>query len=103
MMMWSDAGWRRVRDHRPSYDDRRRRRACRACTPFVAERSFSIGDHDIAVTVSAGCASGIGEYPASLVRRADQALYESKLHGRNRVTCNSPHDVIGHVSPQMIQ
>ncbi len=69
----------------------------------VAERSFAIGDHDIAVTVSAGCASGIGEYPASLVRRADQALYESKLQGRNRVTCSSPHDVIGHSSPQMMQ
>jgi two-component system, cell cycle response regulator len=48
-------------------------------TPFAIE-----GADDISVTVSIGCAAGTDDAEA-LVRRADDALYEAKSEGRNRV------------------
>ena len=51
----------------------------------IADRAVNLGDHDIAVTVSIGCAVGLGA-PTELVERADAALYRSKAEGRNRVT-----------------
>jgi diguanylate cyclase len=44
------------------------------------------------VTVSAGVAElGPGETAASLLQRADDALYASKREGRNRVTLAAPY------------
>lgn len=40
---------------------------------------------EIAVTVSIGCATGVGEYPDALLKRADAALYVAKAEGRDRV------------------
>jgi diguanylate cyclase (GGDEF)-like protein len=51
----------------------------------VADRPVDLGDHSLSITVSIGCAVGLGT-PAELVERADTALYRSKTEGRNRVT-----------------
>jgi diguanylate cyclase (GGDEF)-like protein len=51
----------------------------------VADRPVDLGDHSLSITVSIGCAVGLGT-PAELVERADIALYRSKTEGRNRVT-----------------
>ena len=43
------------------------------------------GTGQIHVTVSVGCASGIGSSPDELLAKADHALYKAKSLGRNRV------------------
>ncbi|MBV1702419.1 MAG: PleD family two-component system response regulator [Hyphomicrobiales bacterium] len=51
--------------------------------PFVVEN----GAHHLPITVSIGLAArGNETRPEELLKRADAALYESKTHGRNRVT-----------------
>jgi diguanylate cyclase (GGDEF)-like protein len=50
----------------------------------AADTPIAVGDHTVAVTVSIGCAVGLGR--DDLVARADAALYRSKSEGRNRVT-----------------
>lgn len=52
----------------------------------IADRTFDLGDHDIKVTVSVGCAATIDEPVADMLARADAALYRSKTSGRNTVT-----------------
>jgi two-component system cell cycle response regulator len=54
-----------------------------AAQPFYSERAQT----DIAVTVSAGVAMQIGpeDLMADLLHRADKALYQAKLNGRNRI------------------
>ena len=61
--------------------ERLRRRI--AAEPFV----ISQGERSIPVTLSIGIAAlrGRGESAASLIKRADQALYRAKRDGRNRV------------------
>ncbi|NEX93872.1 PleD family two-component system response regulator [Caulobacter sp. 17J65-9] len=53
----------------------------------VAGSPFRVADGRelLSVTISIGVASGQGESPESLLRRADAALYEAKTAGRNRV------------------
>jgi two-component system cell cycle response regulator len=53
----------------------------------VAGSPFRVADGRelLSVTISIGVASGQGETPESLLRRADAALYEAKTAGRNRV------------------
>lgn len=55
---------------------------------FVEKSWVTTDDgRDIFVTVSIGCASANEEdTPASVVKRADAAMYSSKLAGRNKVT-----------------
>ncbi|MGE0802720.1 MAG: diguanylate cyclase [Lautropia sp.] len=49
---------------------------------------FATNDLVTGITLSIGVATlRDGEAPEQLTRRADTALYDSKRHGRNRVTC----------------
>ncbi len=54
----------------------------------MAERVVEIAGNPVAVTVSIGVAESLpsDDAPASIVCRADDALYEAKASGRNRVT-----------------
>jgi len=62
----------------------------------IANEAISLGDFTINVTVSLGVAERTAETetPATMLRHADEALYEAKRGGRNRVALASPffHD-----------
>ena len=51
----------------------------------VAEVRATAGEEELRVTVSVGWATWGGESAEDLVRRADEALYEAKLDGRDAV------------------
>jgi two-component system, cell cycle response regulator len=51
----------------------------------VAAAPFVLHDRELAVTVSGGCATGMGNDSDGLVKRADAALYQAKESGRNQV------------------
>lgn len=54
---------------------------------MVEHSSLDLNGERVAVTVSiGGTAAAPGDDPSSLVRRADELMYESKRAGRNRVT-----------------
>jgi len=58
----------------------------------LAGNSMPLSATRIALTASIGIAqwSGAGEDASQLVARADAALYEAKLQGRNRVVAAAP-------------
>jgi diguanylate cyclase (GGDEF)-like protein len=51
----------------------------------VAGLPFAIPNHELCVTCSIGVASVEGYAPEALIRQADEALYQAKTTGRNRV------------------
>ena len=53
----------------------------------IAGEPFRVGDREIAVAVCLGVSAsdGVEDRPESLIRRADEALYEAKAAGRNQV------------------
>ncbi|HTS66113.1 MAG TPA: diguanylate cyclase [Candidatus Acidoferrales bacterium] len=51
----------------------------------VAAQSFPLPHRQLAVTCSIGVASTAVHPPETLIRRADEALYQAKSQGRNRV------------------
>ena len=53
----------------------------------VEREVFAEGDHAVSITVSIGVSTfpQNGEDPKSLISSADDALYEAKEKGRNRV------------------
>jgi two-component system cell cycle response regulator len=57
------------------------------CRRAVAEHPATIGDGQVAVTVSIGVASthAVGYDEEALIHTADAALYQAKAEGRNRV------------------
>ena len=52
----------------------------------VADTAVAHDGHQLRVTVSIGWAAWDGESAEELLRRADEALYEAKAHGRDRVS-----------------
>ena len=58
----------------------------------ISSEAFLAGDQEIPVSVSVGVSSSEGgaDRPESLLRRADEALYEAKSAGRNQVVLRSP-------------
>lgn len=57
----------------------------------VEQERFLVSGHQVPVTVSLGVACRVPDTPEGshqLLKEADQALYESKNQGRNRVTCS---------------
>lgn len=61
------------------------RLVCERIREAVAAMSVKAGDWPVKVTVSIGIAARVADdSPASIMHRADQALYASKGHGRNR-------------------
>ena len=57
------------------------------------EKSCSVcGEHEVHLTISIGLATGVpgpGDSPAEFLRQADQALYQAKQNGRNRLEVRS--------------
>jgi PleD family two-component response regulator len=54
---------------------------------MVRGHTFHYRNQQIHLTVSAGCTKkSRGQTLESLMRNADKALYESKAHGRDRIT-----------------
>ena len=51
----------------------------------VATQTVEFEGEELNVTISAGCAAWEGEAADELLRRADEALYEAKRAGRDRV------------------
>ena len=56
----------------------------------VCDEPFALPDgSEVVVTVSVGCACGLGDDPDDHVRRAEAALAEAKTAGRNRVVTDT--------------
>ena len=55
---------------------------------MLVEKSYlTIDQRQLGATISIGMAEALEtDTPESLIKRADQCLYQSKTHGRNRVT-----------------
>jgi diguanylate cyclase (GGDEF) domain len=51
----------------------------------VGSTAIAVGEHRLAVTVSLGAATCVGEAADALIARADDALYAAKQEGRDRV------------------
>ena len=73
----------------PDTDLEDARRIAERIRLHVAGAPFRVmgGEELLAVTISIGVASSIGEgdTPQAIVKRADEAVYEAKSRGRNRV------------------
>jgi len=62
----------------------------------IAESAVPVPDQGIEtpITVSIGVtiSQGDGDSPANIMRRGDEALYEAKNSGRDRVVCDAPDE-----------
>ena len=77
----------------PDTDLEDARRIAERIRLHVAGAPFRVmnGDEMLAVTISIGVASsaGEGDTPQAIVKRADEAVYEAKNSGRNRVVAKA--------------
>ena len=73
----------------PDTDLEDARRIAERIRLHVAGAPFRVmgGEELLAVTISIGvaCSTGEGDTPQAIVKRADEAVYEAKSRGRNRV------------------
>jgi two-component system, cell cycle response regulator len=65
----------------------------------IAAQPMAAGDVDIDVSVSGGCASGIGHSVDALLQIADSCLYRAKASGRNKIITDTvlPADIAASV------
>jgi len=58
----------------------------------ISDKVIVSGDQEIPISVSVGVSASDGpdDRPESLLRRADEALYQAKSAGRNRVVIHTP-------------
>ncbi len=77
----------------PGAEELRARRTAEAIRQRIAAQVFALeGGRQLHLTVSIGAATacgGVDVEPDTLLRRADDALYEAKRGGRNRVVQGS--------------
>jgi two-component system cell cycle response regulator len=69
----------------PDADDPAAAAAAEKLRAEVEHRAIEVEGHAVDVTISIGWATWDGEAPDALLRRADDALYDAKHRGRNRV------------------
>jgi diguanylate cyclase (GGDEF)-like protein/PAS domain S-box-containing protein len=69
----------------PEIDSQRQAEELAAKLCAIRDQTFRIGPHDIAVTISVGCAvfPVDGENPVDMLKAADAALYDVKHRGRD--------------------
>jgi len=73
----------------------------RICTTLGESKIDLASGDQIGITVSIGVATWNGEEtPEQLEKRADEAMYEAKLHGRNQVKFHEPPAAEGTDTPQ---
>jgi len=76
-----------------SYEDRNEIRNRLETFRKAVQKSCSVcGEHEVNLTISIGLATGIpgpDDSPAEFLRQADQALYQAKQNGRNRLEARS--------------
>ena len=76
-------------------EERQLRAVAERTRMLVEQSSLITGTETVRVSVSIGASLGRpGDKAASLVKRADQLMYRSKLAGRNRVTMDSDKGLI---------
>ena len=69
----------------PDADDEAAAAAAEKLRAEVERRTVEVEGHGLRITVSVGWATWEGEEADALLRRADEALYDAKRRGRNRV------------------
>ncbi|NVK20395.1 MAG: diguanylate cyclase [Methylocystaceae bacterium] len=75
----------------PECDDQRAQKICEEIRKSIENCTILHGSHDIKVTASIGVTQMMNEEAAlPLINRADQALYQSKRTGRNKLSIGYP-------------
>ena len=85
--------WQATQYHRPPHGSSPTHRIAERIRLHVAGSPFRVlgGQELLTVTISIGVAASLGadDGPDALVKRADEAMYEAKARGRNRVVAKA--------------